>query len=106
MFNPLNELFINLGTDLDEDPSTIFPSLFAGSNSWGDYDNDGDPDLIILGQTADPNSSVSRLYQNDPIGRLTEVTTASAIKGLKPNKDSSMFISSSLLISGYPFLVL
>ena len=81
--NILNELFINLGTNLKEDPATIFPSLFTGSNSWGDYDNDGDPDLIILGQTADPNSSVSRLYQNDPIGRLTEVTTASAIKGLK-----------------------
>ena len=57
--------------------------MFTGSNTWGDYDNDGDPDLIISGQTANPNSSVSRLYQNEPIGRLTEVTTATAIKGLK-----------------------
>ena len=81
--NILNELFINDNNYLEEDPTTIFPSLFTGSNSWGDYDNDGDPDLIITGQTANPNSSVSRLYQNDPIGRLTEVTTASAIKGLK-----------------------
>ncbi len=81
--NILNELFLNKINSLDKDPSTIFPALFTGSSSWGDYDNDGDPDLIICGQTADPNSSVTRLYQNDPIGRLTEVTTADAINGLK-----------------------
>ena len=81
--NILNELFINKSTTLQKDPTTIFPSLFTGSSSWGDYDNDGDPDLIISGQTANPNSSVTRLYQNDPIGRLTEVTTADAINGLK-----------------------
>ena len=81
--NILNELYLNTGTYLDEDPTTIFPALFTGSSAWGDYDNDGDPDLIIGGQTANPNSSVTRLYQNDPIGRLTEVTTADAISGLK-----------------------
>ena len=81
--NILNELFLNKNNFLQEDPATIFPSLFTGSNTWGDYDNDGDPDLMITGQTADPNSSVSRLFQNDPIGRLTEVTTANAIRGIK-----------------------
>jgi hypothetical protein len=79
----LNELFINNGSYLEEDPATIFPSLFSGSSAWGDYDNDGDPDLIIGGRTANPISSVTRLYQNDPIGRLTEVITADAINGLK-----------------------
>ena len=81
--NILNELYLNTGAYLDEDPTTIFPALFTGSSAWGDYDNDGDPDLIIGGQTANPNSSVTRLYQNDPIGRLTEVTTADAINGIK-----------------------
>jgi hypothetical protein len=79
----LNELFINTGSNLQKDPTTIFPSLLTGSSTWGDYDNDGDPDLIIGGRTANPISSVTRLYQNDPIGRLTEVTTADAINGLK-----------------------
>ena len=79
----VNELFINVGTHLDEDKSTIFPALFNGSSTWGDYDNDGDPDLLICGQTADKTSSVSRFYQNDPIGRLTELTSANEIGGLK-----------------------
>ena len=79
----LNELYINTGNNLQKDPSTIFPSLLTGSSTWGDYDNDGDPDLIIGGRTANAISSVTRLYQNDPIGRLTEVTTADAIIGLK-----------------------
>ena len=79
----LNELFINTGSYLAKDPTTIFPSLFGGSSAWGDYDNDGDPDLIIGGRTANKNSSVTRLYKNEPVGRLTEVTTADAINGLK-----------------------
>ena len=48
----------------------------------GGFDNDGDPDLIIS-KTANPNSSVSRLYKNDPIGRLSEVTTIDVLDGLK-----------------------
>ena len=81
--NILNELFINDGTELEEDPTTIFPALFNGSSSWGDYDNDGDPDLVICGQTADKTASVSRFYQNEPTGRLTELTTADEVGGLK-----------------------
>lgn len=79
----VNELYINNGSNLDEDKTTIFPALFNGSSAWGDYDNDGDPDLIICGQTADKTASVSRFYQNDPIGRLTELTTADEVGGLK-----------------------
>ena len=79
----LNELYINNDTSLDEDLTTIFPSLFNGNSSWGDYDNDGDPDLIICGQTADKTASVTRFYQNEPTGRLSELTTADAVGGLK-----------------------
>jgi hypothetical protein len=37
-----------------------------GSTVWGDYDNDGRPDLLLL-------SSPMRLYRNNPNGSFTEV---------------------------------
>ena len=79
----INDLYLNDGTSLSKDQTTIFPDLFNGSSSWGDYDNDGDPDLIICGQTADKTASVSRFYKNEPTGRLTELTTAEDVGGLK-----------------------
>ncbi|MGH8033720.1 MAG: CRTAC1 family protein, partial [Lysobacterales bacterium] len=45
----------------------VQPSLFATpgalSNAWGDFDNDGDPDLIVTFEAAPV-----RLYRNDPGG--------------------------------------
>jgi len=79
----INDLYLNDGTSLSKDQTTIFPDLFNGSSSWGDYDNDGDPDLIICGQTADKTASVTRFYKNEPTGRLTELTTAEDVGGLK-----------------------
>ncbi|SVD56859.1 uncharacterized protein METZ01_LOCUS409713, partial [marine metagenome] len=67
----LNDLYINNGSSLTKDQTTIFPDLFNGSSSWGDYDNDGDLDLVICGQTADSSATVSRFYKNEPTGRLT-----------------------------------
>ena len=79
----INELYLNKGSSFEIDPNTIFPSLINGSNSWGDYDNDGDQDLIICGRIADKTASITRFYKNDPIGRLTELTTVEEIPGLK-----------------------
>ena len=79
----VNELYLNNGIDLEKDLITIFPDLINGSFLWNDYDNDGDPDLIICGRNADPNASITRFYKNDPIGRLTELTTVESIPGLK-----------------------
>ena len=79
----INELYLNKGSYLEIDPNTIFPSLINGSNAWGDYDNDGDQDLIICGRIADKTASITRFYKNDPIGRLTELTNVEDIPGLK-----------------------
>ncbi|UCG55940.1 MAG: VCBS repeat-containing protein [Phycisphaerales bacterium] len=36
--------------------------------AWGDYDNDGDPDLLVIGQTSD--GKIARLYVNDGTNRI------------------------------------
>lgn len=41
------------------------PALMAGQALWGDYDHDGDPDLVALGALAVPGSRTGRLYRND-----------------------------------------
>jgi len=48
----------------------IFSDIFAGlpgvyysSVAWGDYDNDGDPDILITGRTV--TERISRIYRND-----------------------------------------
>ena len=50
---------------------TLGPSVNQGVSDWGDYDDDGDPDLII----SSPISSggcFTRTYRNDPTGTLVE----------------------------------
>jgi PKD repeat protein len=37
------------------------------STSWGDYDNDGDLDLLLTGETS-TGSYVTKIYKNNPLG--------------------------------------
>src|SRR5678816_3853196 len=39
------------------------PAVLNGSVSWGDYDNDGDPDLLMAGDTG--INLFTRIYRND-----------------------------------------
>ncbi|MDA3886368.1 MAG: VCBS repeat-containing protein [Candidatus Delongbacteria bacterium] len=43
-----------------------------GSLTWGDYDNDGDPDIVITGYCRSDNAPVSVIYQNNS-GTLTDI---------------------------------
>ncbi len=47
-----------------ENPLSALPGLSHGDADWGDYDNDGDPDLAMTGKTVDGNY-VSVIYRNN-----------------------------------------
>jgi hypothetical protein len=42
---------------------------------WGDYDNDGYPDLFVCGGTGHDAAQLNRLYHNEGNGTFTKVTT-------------------------------
>ncbi|KAB1155264.1 VCBS repeat-containing protein, partial [Tenacibaculum aiptasiae] len=48
----------------------------VGDVAWGDYDNDGDLDILLAGGIG--RSSISKIYTNDA-GTFTELTTANLI---------------------------
>lgn len=57
--------------------ATNFPveGLSYSSLDWGDYDNDGDLDLLISGRVSTQNY-ITKIYTNDGNGSFTELTTA------------------------------
>lgn len=56
------------------------PEDMGSGAAWGDFDNDGYPDLYLVnqpgpwGQPVGPNSPISRLYRNNRNGTFTDVT--------------------------------
>ncbi len=49
---------------------------FAKSVAWGDYDNDGDPDLYVSNL-----GGVNRLYRNDGEGSFTDIARELGVEG-------------------------
>ena len=69
-FNTL--LYRNTGSGFERVPTDL-PGLFEGSIAWGDYDNDGDPDLLLTGMNASLHD-ITALYRNDN-GSFTKIRT-------------------------------
>jgi len=54
-----------------------FPGISYGSASWGDFDNDGDLDLLLTGSTNGlSGTALSRLYRNDGPAGFTNLGLA------------------------------
>jgi predicted nucleotidyltransferase len=67
--------------DIDEQ-SEFLAQVDVGSVAWGDYDNDGDLDILLTGDTG--SAAISRIYRNDG-GVFTDI-----VAGLRGVDDSSV----------------
>ena len=74
---------------IDQDATDDLPAVSDGSLNWGDYDNDGDLDLILTGKLSN-GSPISRIYQNTN-ARFDDVTNAVVGGGL-PGVNSGMAV--------------
>lgn len=61
------------------------PEDMGSGAAWGDFDNDGYPDLYLVnqpgpwGQPVGPNAPISRLYRNNRNGTFTDVTARAGV---------------------------
>lgn len=76
--NASTRLYTNNGAgDFYEFPSGL-PFVERASSAWGDYDNDGDYDLLLTGLSVDP---ITRFYRNDILSAPFQENTAPGIPG-------------------------
>jgi hypothetical protein len=64
---------------LTKDADVTVIGLVAGAIDWGDYDGDGDLDLAVNGFDIAGNALITRVYDNDGTGLLTD--SAQSISG-------------------------
>lgn len=57
--------------------TTPFPvNLQKGGAAWGDYDNDGDLDVLVWGYYDSESATLTKLYRNNGNGTFTDQTNA------------------------------
>jgi len=70
---PITRIFRNNGDKtFTEQDGISLKGVYNGSVAWGDYDNDGDLDLMITGNTYP--GSTSKIYRNNGNNTFTEQT--------------------------------
>lgn len=61
--NRVSKLYRNDGNDSFTNININFAEVMNSSSSWGDYDNDGDLDILLTGWTVESNST--KIYRNE-----------------------------------------
>jgi hypothetical protein len=70
----ISELYKNNGNNTFTKQNTVaLTAVSYGSLAWGDYDNDGDQDLLLTGQVEN-NTGISKLFKNNGNNSFTEQT--------------------------------
>ena len=66
------KVYKNTKGDFNEDTDISLPDVYCSSVAFGDYDNDGDLDILIAGRSN--NVQISQIYKNTK-GRFSEDTS-------------------------------
>jgi PKD repeat protein len=75
--NPISKVYRNLGNDSFEEQTNInLTGVVSSSAAWGDYDNDGDLDIVLTGDAGIyPNfNAISKIYKNNGDNTFAEQT--------------------------------
>ena len=74
--NGLSKVYRNDGNNIFNDITADLVSVYHSDAAWGDYDNDGDLDILISGATSGfpVYNPVTKIYRNDGNDNFNEVT--------------------------------
>jgi len=71
----VTQLHRNTGAGFELQTGSNFPfaNVQLGSVAWGDYDNDGDPDILLTGLDENLSTTYAQIYRNDG-GAFTDIS--------------------------------
>ncbi len=69
-YKPFGKVYTNnRDNTFREDTNCVLTPAGFGNSAWGDYDNDGDLDLLLMGVSAD--SAFAKIFRNDIVSKNT-----------------------------------
>jgi hypothetical protein len=66
-------VYSNDGNNTFTDINAGLPGSFAGSTTWGDYDNDGKLDILVTGFAG--GTPITKIYRNNGSNTFTDINT-------------------------------
>ena len=73
---PVSKVYRNDRNDIFVDINADIIGLYMSDGNWGDYDNDGDLDIVVSGMSNN-YKFITRVYRNDPIYHDTIIDKSS-----------------------------
>ena len=67
--------------NLVDSEQPFLPGVWAGKAIWGDYDNDGDLDLALIGETAEECRRIAQILRNDEDVLFEDATQTQQLVG-------------------------
>ncbi|MCD4731761.1 MAG: VCBS repeat-containing protein [Bacteroidales bacterium] len=79
--DPITEIYRNINVNLfNKDDSVALIEVYQSQANWGDYDNDGDLDIVMAGITSQNNELLTVVYNNQNETTNTPPSTPSNIQ--------------------------